>query len=102
MKIEQMPDKRTLESYLDGNHGEVKVVFDARKGRFHSVDGRPTIADLSSEALLEALYEEDPNINPEHYLNLLDEIERRDLDTRQSERREKLLGKLSNEETTGD
>ena len=37
MKINKMPDKKTLEDYLDGSNGEVKVMFDIEKGEFHYI-----------------------------------------------------------------
>lgn len=33
-----MPDKETLELYLDGSHGDVQVYFDIEKGEFVMVN----------------------------------------------------------------
>jgi hypothetical protein len=35
--IKKMPDKETLEAYLEGSHGSVKVVFNLLKGVFEWV-----------------------------------------------------------------
>lgn len=34
IKIKQMPDKHTLEAFLKGMYGDLKVVFNQKKGRF--------------------------------------------------------------------
>ena len=36
-KIKKMPDKRTLEEFIDGTHGKGRVVFNRREGKFERV-----------------------------------------------------------------
>lgn len=39
MKIKKMPDKRTLETYLNSSgYGEIRVYFDIEKGEFRWYD----------------------------------------------------------------
>lgn len=40
MLIKKMPDKETLEAYLEGLHGNVIVYFDTEKGEFIWCDKR--------------------------------------------------------------
>lgn len=38
--IKEMPDQGTLEAFIKGLHGEVKVIFNLVEGRFEWLDGR--------------------------------------------------------------
>jgi len=40
-KITEMPDKETLQAFLDGFHGGVRVAFNIEKGKFEWIAPKP-------------------------------------------------------------
>lgn len=53
IRISEMPDRETLEAFLEGQFGQVRVTFDAESGRFSWITQRNEIRPFDTHTSTE-------------------------------------------------